>query len=171
MKKTYKLNPYKFFGIVIIGFILLVLFINYKTKDNMTYVILECKNNNPKYDNYSESMTFKFLKKENGVLNDYYRYEVYDYTKDSTDKEKMFDYLVNYRNKLKDAIDSINLKYDVVEKDNKISVNTYINVQTLGEVFDTYFKNAGLSKNSKAKDIFETLSINDAYTCIETESK
>lgn len=172
MEKTYKLNPYKFFGIVIIGFILLIMFINFKTKENMTYAILECKNNKPKTDNYSETMTFRFLKKENGILKDYYRNEVYDYTNgDKETKDKMFDYLVEYRNKMKELIDSVNLKYNIEEKENKIYVNTYINVKNYSEVFNSYFKNANLSNESKAKDIFETLSIDDTYTCVETESK
>ena len=171
MKKNYKYSPLKVTLILVIGFILLVMFINYKSKDNMTYVVLECKNNKPKADNYSETMTFRFLKKENGVLSDYYRTEVYDYTSDSTDKEKLFDYLVEYRNKMKSIIDSVNLKYDIDDKDNKLTVNTYINVQTLGEVFNSYFKNAGINEKSTLKNVFEILSIDDTYTCVETETK
>ena len=171
-KKNYTYNPIKFFTIIVIGFILLIVFINYKSKSINTYKILECTSNTSVSENYSEKMTFKFKKSEDNKLIGFYRDEVYDFTNDeNNDIDKVFDYLVNYRNTLKDAIDTVNLKYDVVKKDEKILVNTYINVTNAGELFDNYFKNADINSESTPKHIYENLSLDNKYTCVETESR
>lgn len=169
-KKNVTYSPIKFFSIIIIGFILLILFINYKTKEKMSYVILECTLNDSSVENYTEKMTFKFNKKDDSKLIGFYRDEVYDFTEDTSNFDKMFDYLVEYRNQMKEAIDSVNLKYDITKKDSKILVNTYINVNTTGELFDNYFKKANLNTESTPKNIYETLTIENKYSCVETES-
>ena len=170
-KKNYTYNPYKFFAIVIIGFILLIVFINYKTKSFNTYAILECTVNESVNENYSEKMTYKFNKKEDNKLIGFYRDEVYDFTNDDTNMEKVFDYLVDYRNTIKDGIDSMNFKYDVTKKDKKILVNTYINVNSAYELFNNYLKNADINNESTPKHIYENLTIDNKYTCVETESR
>ena len=84
---------------------------------------------------------------------------------------KVFDYLVDYRNTIKDGIDSMNFKYDVTKKDKKILVNTYINVNSAYELFNNYLKNADINNESTPKHIYENLTIDNKYTCVETESR
>ena len=71
---------------------------------------------------------------------------------------------------MKSIIDTTNLRYDIKKDNKEIYVNTYIKVGTLPEIFNNYAQGVGLTKDSTAKEVYETMTINDSYTCIETES-
>ena len=167
--KKYRYDPVKISLIIVVGTILLVLFVNRQYKETIRYAIMTCTNNTAEKE-YSETVTFKFLAKKNGVLYEFYRDEKYIY--DDPEKiNKLFDYFVEYRNNMKSIIDTTNLRYDINKKENSIVLNTYIKVGTMAEVFNSYAENFGLTKDSTAKEVYEKMTTNDAYTCVETESQ
>ena len=167
-KKKYRYDPIKISLIIVIGTILLILFLNKTYKENIRYAIMTCTSNTGAPE-HSETVTFKFLAKKDGVLYEFFRDEVYHY--DSEDNiNKTYDYLVDYRNNMKSIIDTTNLRYDIKKDNKEIYVNTYIKVGTLPEIFNNYAQSVGLTKDSTAKEVYETMTINDSYTCIETES-
>jgi hypothetical protein len=167
--KTYRYDPKKISIILVVGIFLLVLFVNKEYKESMRYAIMTCTSNFGAPE-HTEVDTFKFLAKQNGVLYEFYRDETYTFENDE-DLNKTFDYLVDYRNNMKDMIDTTNVLYDIKKKDKNIFVNTYIKVGTRAEVFNNYALQLGISKDSSAKEVYERMTTNDAYTCIETESK
>ena len=168
-KKTYRYDPKKISLIIIIGIILLVVLVNREYKNSMRYAIITCTSNFGEPE-HKETVNFKFLAKQNGVLYEFFRDETYYYESEE-DLNKIYDYLVDYRNEMKSVIDTTNVKYDIKKKDKNIYVNTYIKVGTMAEVFNDYAKQLGLKNTSTAKEVYETMTANDAYTCIETESR
>ena len=168
-KKTYRYDPKKISLIIIVGVILLVIFVNKEYKASMRYAVMTCTSNFGEPE-HKETVTFKFLAKQDGVLYEFFRDELYYYEKDE-DLNKVYDYLVDYRNGMKSIIDTTNVRYDIKKKDKNITVNTYIKVGERAEIFNEYAKQLGLKNTSTAKEVFETMTINDSYTCIETETK
>ena len=168
-KKTYRYDPKKISLIIIVGIILLVIFINREYKNSLRYAVVTCTSNYGAPE-HKETVSFKFLAKQDGVLYEFFRDETYYYESEE-DLNKIYDYLVDYRNEMKSIIDTTNVKYDIKKKDKNIFTNTYIKVGTMPEIFNEYAKQLGLTKSSTAKEVYETMTINDSYTCIETETK
>jgi len=168
-KKTYKYDPKKISLIIIIGFILLIVFVNKEYKASIRYAVMTCTSNFGAPE-HKETVTFKFLAKKDGILYDFSRNETYHYESDE-DVDKVFDNLVEFRNSIKSMIDSTNVIYDIKKKDKDINVYTYIKVGERADLFNDYAKELKLTKSSTAKEVYETMTVNDAYTCIETETK
>ena len=167
--KNYRYDPLKISVIIVVGTILLVLFVNSQYKETIRYAIMTCTNNTTE-ETYSEKVTFKFLAKQNGILYEFYRDEKYSYD-DPEKLNKLFDYLVEYRNNMKSIIDTTNLKYDINKHETSIDVNTYIKVGSMASIFNSYAENFGITKDSTAKEVYEKMTTNNAYTCVEMESQ
>ena len=73
-KKKTSYNPYKVSAIVVIGVLVLVFIMNLYASKNRDYLWLKCNYNTERTD-YKETISFKFLKKQDGVLYEYYRDE------------------------------------------------------------------------------------------------
>ncbi len=168
-KKTYRYDPKKISLIIIVGIILLVVFVNNEYKNSIRYAIITCTSNFGEPE-HKETVNFKFLAKQDGVLYEFFRDETYYYEKEE-DLNKIYDYLVDYRNDMKSIIDTTNVKYDIKKKDKNIFVNTYIKVGTMPEVFNDYVKSMGITKSSTSKEVYEAMTKGDQFTCIETETK
>jgi hypothetical protein len=168
-KKKTTYNPYKVSIIIIVGFLVLVLLSSMYSKSRVRYQWLTCTKNGDS-EEYKEVLQFKFLAKQDGVLYEFFRDETYYYEKEE-DLNKIYDYLVDYRNDMKSIIDTTNVKYDIKKKDKNIFVNTYIKVGTMPEVFNDYVKSMGITKSSTSKEVYEAMTKGDQFTCIETETK
>lgn len=169
-KKKTSYNPYKVSAIVVIGVLVLVFIMNLYASKNRDYLWLKCNYNTERTD-YKETVSFKFLKKQDGVLYEYYRDETYTY-EDEKEFDAVYEYLTDYKDSLGVTLGGDNIQYLIKKVDNhNIKVNTYINVGTYGSVFDAYIKAFDLNKESTIEEIYNTLSANQTYSCTVTESK
>lgn len=134
-----------------------IIILNQKyVKDNAPKVILECISPH-NYENYDETLKFIYI---NRVLNSFYREEVFN-----PKTKKIRENTINYYNETKSNLEeSDDFTYKLTKKDNKIIINTFINVKYKPELFEQYMMSKQFTKDVLISQVKYVLEANN-YQC------
>lgn len=158
MKNKTWLKPLIATIVIFIGFILIVVFSDQYEKNAYEQTWLVCNQPN-RFQNYTETVKYKFDAKTN-KLKAFYRVETYE-TEDTDDLEEKYKYFKN----LEDNYPVYKaVKYEVKKEDNKIVMNTFIEVDAGYMIYDSYMKENGLKYNDSIERVQESFKT-QGYTC------
>jgi len=150
--------------IVILIFVGIVSYGLYYRSHNFTEVWVDCTYLGDE-ENYDESLRFRYLVAGDSITMYEYFHDEVIIPIDEEDKNKTIDRYNKIYEPVKDAQNS-NFKYELVEEDNKLKVNTYINVAVMSTTFNNYMNN---SFNIKSTDSYKKVQkemSNNSFECV-----
>ena len=150
--------------IIIALFVGVVAYGLYYRAHNYKEVWIECKYQGDE-ENYDETMRFRYLVTgADTTLYGYYHDEVITPI-DENDRQKTIERYNKIYEPVKDS-QSKNFVYELKEEDNKIKVNTYINVAIMGTTFNNYMNNHFNIKSSSTYQAVAKEMKSNSFECV-----
>lgn len=151
-----KYSPIKLAIIILLGFAFFVIFGILYRRSQYTETWYICTFPSA-YDSYTETLKFRY---KEDTLYGYYREETFLRDNDK-DLEERYNYFKQIAEDLKTDKD---FTYTVEKKDDRVNVNTYINVVSLPDFFENYIESFSIKRDDSIKNIEEKLKKSN-YSC------